>query len=597
MKADAMSLTFLANEGSVTIPFFQRGYVWDKYNWEDILADLLDTTKNNFLGSLILKQQPRQTGKPKDVLVIDGQQRLTTLSILIKALHDTFEGTVKTNCEATVNSFLYYKKNATDSELNVKIKHSRIDSAHYNKIIKDELELDEYNKIIVADNSNKIPENIKYNKVLQCYKYFKEELGKIDFSVRVELFNRLSDTENKILVLIDLSEKDNEQSIFDTINNAGIRLSSADTVKNALFQKAIELIGSLDPVLLLHKEFWENIFSSDEDSINFWDTERLTGRLKRDNIEILLHAIAVIKGFFDPDKNTLSDIPNLFKDYIDQLDKNELIVFIKDIAKYAKIYRNKILSFENSTLFSFDNTPQRLFHILSQCEISTFHPYILSLYFKYDDVTIIPELKKLEKYIIRRLITNQDTKSYNKTCRDFINDSNLINTKSIEISDDLIRASLLTISNKSASLLLFWIELYRRHIDTKQSIKELKYNYSLEHILPQKWEEYWSSVPVFDKNANQILEINEAKKERYSRIYSFGNMTLLNSSLNTSLRNYIFERKIEGEGRKKGIQLYADLSITKIDILSNYDKGDKVWDEKKINDRTNSLAKEVLAIW
>jgi hypothetical protein len=74
-------------------------------------------------------------------------------------------------------------------------------------------------------------------------------------------------------------------------------------------------------------------------------------------------------------------------------------------------------------------------------------------------------------------------------------------------------------------------------------------------------------------------------------------MTLLNSSLNTSLRNYIFERKIEGEGRKKGIQLYADLSITKIDILSNYDKGDKVWDEKKINDRTNSLAKEVLAIW
>lgn len=219
------------------------------------------------------------------------------------------------------------------------------------------------------------------------------------------------------------------------------------------------------------------------------------------------------------------------------------------------------------------------------------------MYFKYDDVTIIPELKKLEKYIIRRLITNQDTKSYNKTCRDFINDSNLINTKSIEISDDLIRASLLTISNKSASLLLFWIELYRRHIDTKQSIKELKYNYSLEHILPQKWEEYWSSVPVFDKNANQILEINEAKKERYSRIYSFGNMTLLNSSLNTSLRNYIFERKIEGEGRKKGIQLYADLSITKIDILSNYDKGDKVWDEKKINDRTNSLAKEVLAIW
>jgi hypothetical protein len=74
-------------------------------------------------------------------------------------------------------------------------------------------------------------------------------------------------------------------------------------------------------------------------------------------------------------------------------------------------------------------------------------------------------------------------------------------------------------------------------------------------------------------------------------------MTLLNSSLNTSLRNYVFERKIEGEGKKKGIRAYADLCITKDDILSIYDKGDKVWNEKKIIDRTNSLAMEILEIW
>jgi hypothetical protein len=139
--------------------------------------------------------------------------------------------------------------------------------------------------------------------------------------------------------------------------------------------------------------------------------------------------------------------------------------------------------------------------------------------------------------------------------------------------------------------------LYRRFNDNKQSVKELKYNYSLEHILPQKWEEYWISVPVVDKDSKQISDSNEAKKERYSRIYSIGNMTLLNSSLNTSLRNYVFERKIEGEGKKKGIRAYADLCITKDDILSIYDKGDKVWNEKKIIDRTNSLAMEILEIW
>jgi hypothetical protein len=199
------------------------------------------------------------------------------------------------------------------------------------------LSSNDYNAIIVSDNSDKNPINIKFNKILQCYKYFKEELTPMNFSIREGLFNRLSDNENKILVLIDLTEKDNEQAIFDTINNAGIRLSSADTVKNALFQKAIELLGSLDPVLPLHKEFWEDIFSNDEDSINFWDTERLTGRLRRDNIELLLHAIAVIKGFFDPDKNTLADIPSLYKDYINKLDEPKIITFIKEIAKYAKL--------------------------------------------------------------------------------------------------------------------------------------------------------------------------------------------------------------------------------------------------------------------
>ena len=56
MKAEAMSLTFLGNEGHVKIPFFQRGYVWNRDNWDDTLSDLRDFEKSHFLGSLILKQ-------------------------------------------------------------------------------------------------------------------------------------------------------------------------------------------------------------------------------------------------------------------------------------------------------------------------------------------------------------------------------------------------------------------------------------------------------------------------------------------------------------------------------------------------------------
>ena len=109
MDAKAKSFTFLNNEGRVRIPFFQRSYVWSNENWEDLLRDLLDETRNHFLGSHILKQQLPMTGEPKEVQVIDGQQRLTTLSILVKALYDTFPEDLRANCEGSIRNHLFYK--------------------------------------------------------------------------------------------------------------------------------------------------------------------------------------------------------------------------------------------------------------------------------------------------------------------------------------------------------------------------------------------------------------------------------------------------------------------------------------------------------
>ena len=604
MKAEAESLTFLGNEGVVKIPFFQRGYVWDKTNWDDLLTDLWDTTKSHFLGSLIVKQTEKQTGKPKEVLIIDGQQRLTTLSILIKALYDSFTDEVKENCITPINTLLYYKKHQTDKDRHIKINHSRLDAQYYEKVIKGEFLKDEFDKIIVADETEKIRSNS--NKIFQCYKYFIEQLKSEPDEQKKDLFNALTNTENKILVLIDLSEKDDEQAIFDTINSAGVRLSGADIVKNALFQKALELLDKEEDVLELYNDNWDDVFSIDDDANLFWDKPRSTGRLMRDNIEILLHSIAVIKNFFDPDKHTLSDLSSLYKDYIASLDKDTLVSFISEISKYANLYREKIMVFDKSTIFSFDNHVQRLFHILDVCEISTFHPYILSLFYKYqdDEIALKTELYKLEKYVIRRVITKKETKSYNKVCKEFIKDNKLIDIKvnDAELDNFNVISSLQTISNKNASLLLFWVELYRRHNDSKESLKDLKYSYSLEHIMPHKWREFWNTVDYVDSNGDKIdtsdsTKLEMAMKERDSKILSIGNMTLLNSSLNTSLRNYVFETKIEGEGRKKGIRAYNDLRITKDDILGPYESGDKVWNEKKIIDRTTLISSEIVNIW
>jgi Protein of unknown function (DUF1524) len=95
----------------------------------------------------------------------------------------------------------------------------------------------------------------------------------------------------------------------------------------------------------------------------------------------------------------------------------------------------------------------------------------------------------------------------------------------------------------------------------------------------------------------KVMTPEEAKNDRYNKIYWIGNMTLLTSSLNSSLRNYVFKKKINGDGRKKGMKAYASLSITQDDIVSRFEKGDVAWDEYRIAERTKILSQEIEQIW
>jgi hypothetical protein len=586
MEAHARAITFLTTEGTVKIPFFQRAYVWKEDNWEELISDLLETEKNHFLGSLILKQDSVPAGVKKRVSVIDGQQRLTTLSILLRALYNSFDSETQDNCKAALEGCLFTKQSASSGKLSVKIEHSKVDKKHYQAVINNEV-----------DPSSIVAKNCDSN-ILKCFKFFTERLEKISAEERVKLFDNLMDDDKRILVVIDLSGDDDEQSIFDTINSAGVRLSGADTVKNSLFQKALESYEA-EEVENLYKENWEDIFANNEQTISFWSAERLMGRLKRDNIEILLHSIAVIKDFYDPEKHALSALPTLYKGHISGLDREGLTQFIKEIADFARTYREKMLNFDSSDLFGYEDYQKRLFHILDVCDISTFHPYILFLYRKYADNE--DELKaafqKLETLVLRRYVCNFTAKSYNQFCKRFISDNSKVDAQLAESSDDVFARALFSIKNKPAALLLFWIELYRRSNDRCYDKEELKYTYTLEHIMPVCWEEFWHDIPVIGGDGKEITSSIVATNYRNALIYSIGNMTLLKGKLNSALRNYEFKRKMEGEGWKRCIKDYAELGITKHDLVNPYDNGDKVWDETKIRTRTEQLTADALKIW
>ena len=288
-----------------------------------------------------MKHERPKSGEPKELLVIDGQQRLTTLSVLLKALYDSFTEALKEHCKESIRAYLFYKKETTDAEYFVKIQHSYLDSEAYAKIIRAGLD----------ESSVDFPLQSE-NKIFGCYGHFVKELEKRTEQERKDLFNRILNHDNEMLVVIDLTEADDEQTIFDTINSAGVRLSPADTIKNALFQKAIQLYKSERKAIDLYERTWKSVLMSDEETVGYWNRERLTGRLKRDNIEILLHCVAVIKGFYDPDDHTLVELSKRYKKQLNKLDtEDKLTSFIDDIKEYATIYRERIPAFDNSTFF------------------------------------------------------------------------------------------------------------------------------------------------------------------------------------------------------------------------------------------------------
>lgn len=146
-------------------------------------------------------------------------------------------------------------------------------------------------------------------------------------------------------------------------------------------------------------------------------------------------------------------------------------------------------------------------------------------------------------------------------------------------------------TNKLPTLLLFWIELYQRNL-FNVDIKDLKYEYTLEHIMPQKWVQNWYDVPVYDVDENEVEEADEMERVRGHAIYEIGNMTLLNSKLNTSISNGNFTDKINGKNGRKGIKDLADLRLTR-KVIDHHSE----WNERNIYARTAELEAEIRKIW
>ena len=548
------------------IPFFQRSYVWGIPQWERLLEDMKAISSSNkpyFLGSVILKQQETTTGSRigDKRTVIDGQQRLTTLNIFFKVL------CLKTNENFTFDRSFKLRDNSNA------LLHNHNDIQAFDEI----LALTELKDLEGESN------------ITQAYNYFKDNL------VPNEL-NLDSILSNVLFVGIDLSQEEDEQQIFDTINSLGVKLTTAELLKNYFFNR--------DDIEKYNK-YWKEVFEKDEETKNYWDREITAGRLRRTFIDLFFFAYLQIK-IQEPefkvkaeDKDAYVKVEHLFesyKNFIKNYFNNNKEAFLSEIKEYALLFKKnfnyEILGEDLTQDFGID----RINTIIFGLDTTTLIPYTLYILRNISDEITKNELFGIiETYIMRRMITHSNTKNYNQLFTDKLINNRVLSKQEfldyVEKREDKVNflptdeelekgfnTSILI--NKQAAGILYLIESKIRN--EKDSTALLGINkYSLEHLMPKKWRNNW------DKLSSKESEINRDRK-----LLTLGNLTIITQSLNSSIRDSKWEDKLKGKNKKGGLIEYS-VGLKTISQCLKYPE----WNEKTIEERALFLYEKAKQIW
>lgn len=598
------------------VPFFQRAYVWNRDNWEELLNTLSQESSSIFLGAVILQKREKDGSRVKSYAVIDGQQRLTTLSILLCACYDHVEDdpslppAVANKYRFVVDGMLH---TLDGDQFGLKMVHSVFDRDAFKLVVdqRDEVPDDAWEGGVyhpergIRENSGVI-KNEDASPIVACYNFFYEKLKFKSDEFRRALLDKLtSDLDcNQFLVRVELTKDEDAQAIFDVINSTGVRLTHADIIKNDIFRLLLDRMGdskeSEEQVKDLHEELWADVFLTDAETREYWEKKNGKGDRQRPNIELLLHDFACIRGIYNPDEHKFERLSKVYREAIKDYSKDKLIELLKEIRSYAETYR-KTFALGRQDTYRYDDQIRRLVHILSELKINTFNPYVLKLVHEGRLAGGLCEeskkaLSDLETLVVRAAIVHSIpcTKNYNKFCRQFLvgnyGPKELLANPDYYLDDERVAESLTNLhsDNSLPTLLLFWIELYRIK-GALSSNEELKYCYSLEHVMPTKWKEHWSELPVYGDG--DVIETDAwyREKVRGRAIQSLGNMTILKKALNSKLRNKNFSVKKEEV-------LKNDLAMLSI-ASEVYSATAESWDERTIRARTKVLAMEIVKIW
>lgn len=610
MKAGDVTLGHVfAADHHLVVPLFQRPYVWDQgANWEplwtdvrtaaeEVEAELYDEhgrhdPRTYFLGAVVIQSRRHLPRRLSSSNVIDGQQRLTTLQVLLGAARR-----VALRIDTATSAGLF--STLLDN------KHEAIHPDHPEDIHK-LWPLPQDNEAFrwaLRTEDLPIPGGVGGHKLVKAAEWFENAIfswctSSDDPELRLgHLFVTLRDRMQ--LVQIFLESYDDPQVIFEALNHRGVKLDAADLVKNLLFQK-VEQQGDHRRADSLLLDSWLPLDGQD------WRRQVTTGRMKRSRIDLLLSYWLTIQTSGEVSAE------HLFVDVREWLASSSLSAadLIVDIRRYADQYDELESMPASSSVGALLNRMQAT---------GTMTPWPLLLRVFADDAVPLDQKEHLaraiDSFLMRRGVARMPNGDYNRL---FVLLMDVARTAEPHLVGDAVVAALAAQTADSrrwpadeefaASLsdpglytsqyrarlrsLLVGLENHLQSGKTEpgRQLSSTDSKLNIEHLMPQAWEKHW---PLPDQHSEADL------LRRTSAIHQLGNLTLVTTKLNPALSNKNWEYK------RPAIQKHSLLRLTTGSVLSK-PEGDNGfeeeswpthWDESRIIARTRHLTELALKAW
>jgi uncharacterized protein with ParB-like and HNH nuclease domain/predicted transport protein len=556
MKANATRfLSFLHKANQFIIPIYQRNYSWDEKQCQQLWDDIIRVGSNDsigvhFIGSIVYIQGGHSSVTSEaPLLVIDGQQRLTTLNILLEAVARVTGETEPVEGFSAVKVRHHYLTNPLET-----------DERHF-KLLLSDVDRDSLKAIIKGTD---LPKNHSI-RIRENFDFFVEKIADNSGNLR-EICRGIAK-----LMIVDIAlerEQDNPQLIFESMNSTGKALSEADLIRNFI------LMG-LEPKLQsdLYLDYWRPMeldFGQEAYGDQFDDFMR--------------HYLTIKMG----DIPKLSEVYEAFKEYAANYfaSKGTVRELVSDIRRYSKYFVAMKLGSESNQKLK---RPFQDLFVDMGYEVSM--PFLMAVYADYDENTIgendfLEIIRLVESYVFRRSVCQIPTNSMNKTFAEFpknIEKSDYINSIRRHFAklpsyrrfpgDEEFEAAFATKDVYNYNLrkyLLAKLENYGK----KETITPD--NYSIEHVMPQN--------PNLSKEWKMELGENwRAIQERY--LHTIGNLTLTGYNPEYSDKSFT-EKKTMSKGFDSS-PLTLNASIA----------SETKWDEIAILNRGKLLARKAVEIW